>query len=293
LGVFAKVEQAPYDPILSAEAQKGFVRRLPRGEADYVDACRAYADVLYGRILEGSKSSRFLDKTPAYALIGPFLTQVFPDASFIVLTRHPAAIFSSFANSFFVGDYREAHAHNPILTRYVPALAELLRSPQAATFHLRYEDLVREPERWLRQVCDFVGVDFEAGTIAYGGGSGGEGLGDPTGVAQHAQPSTQSLDKWARELAVDAGKREFMGRLIAELNPDDLRTLGYPPDTLYEPLERIGGTRPAPRRLQLSRYRLQRWLIVRLRRLVRRRGLFRRLLERLRLACDVLLRPQV
>ena len=49
LGVWDKVDKAPYDHILAAEAQKSFVAQLPNGEQDYWDACRAYCDILYGR----------------------------------------------------------------------------------------------------------------------------------------------------------------------------------------------------------------------------------------------------
>ena len=128
LGVWDKVDKAPYDHILAAQAQRLFVSQLPRGEADYWDACRAYCDVLYGRYLEAKGTKPFcLDKTPAYALVLPFLAKIYPDAAYIVLTRHPLAIFSSFANSFFDGDYREAHTYNPIIERYVPAMSDFLR----------------------------------------------------------------------------------------------------------------------------------------------------------------------
>ena len=38
LGYYAKVDKAPYDAVLAAEAQHDFVRDLPRGEQDYIDA---------------------------------------------------------------------------------------------------------------------------------------------------------------------------------------------------------------------------------------------------------------
>ncbi len=51
LGVWAKVDKAPYDHILSAEAQKLFVEQLPNKENDYWKACRAYCEVLYSQYL--------------------------------------------------------------------------------------------------------------------------------------------------------------------------------------------------------------------------------------------------
>ena len=65
LGYYEAVDKAPYDHILAAESQRLFVDRLPGKEQDYIAACRAYCDVLYGKALEGSGKPFFLDKTPA------------------------------------------------------------------------------------------------------------------------------------------------------------------------------------------------------------------------------------
>jgi hypothetical protein len=290
LGVWEKVDKAPYDHVLAAEAQKLFVAQLPNREQDYWEACRAYCDVLYGRYLSTSDKSICLDKTPAYALILPFMMKVFPDAKYVVLTRHPLAAFSSFANSFFDGDYRRAQAYNPLLNRYVPAMAEFLRQTEVPFVHVRYEDLVQDPEMWTRRICEYVGVPFEPQMIAYGGASPREGLGDPLGVAQHDRPTTASLDKWVRELAHDVDKRRFMEEIIGRLDPADLRTLGYPLETLWQPLETAGdisGPLPKPK---LTRYRFQRKAIVLLRDQARKGGAFGRLLRKARLAVDVLLR---
>lgn len=293
LGVWDKVEKAPYDPVLAAESQKLFVSKLPNGEDDYWKACRAYCDVLYGQYMAGRDASVCLDKTPAYGLILPFMAKVFPDAKYVVLTRHPAAMFSSFANSFFDGDYETAQAYNPIVNRYVPALASFLRQTEVPNIHVRYEDLVAEPEAWFEKICDYIGIPYVADAVNYGADeknvAASEGLGDPLGVQQHARPSTASVDKWAKELAHDPGKRDFMKRIVATLDPADLETLGYPLDTLWTPLEEAGGTAP-PKPPKFSRYRLQRKLIVGLRRRARSNGLFRKVLKKARLTCDVLLR---
>lgn len=296
LGIWANVNKAPYDHILAAESQRLFVQRLPQGEKDYWDACRAYCDVLYGRYLQTSPKKICLDKTPAYALILPFLERVFPDAHYIVLTRHPAALFASYANSFFNGDYRAAHQYNPILERYVPAIGGFLRRSAVPLLHVRYEDLVTDPESWVQRICEFVGVPFEPEMIRYGGKkraeekSASQGLGDPIGVDRHDRPVTDSVEKWVGELIQDADKRAFMVDLIARLDPGDLKVWGYPAETIWEPLERATGGTFKRQRREKRFYRLQRWLIVHLRELAKHSGLFRKVLQTIRLACDVLLR---
>ena len=95
LGFYETVDKAPFDHINSAEAIRLFVSNLPRKEDDYLDALRAYSDTLYGRMLAPTGKRYFMDKTPAYALVTPFLTKLYPNAKYVVLTRHPLAIFSS------------------------------------------------------------------------------------------------------------------------------------------------------------------------------------------------------
>jgi len=293
LGPWAKVDKAPYDHILAAESQRHFIDRLPEGDADYWRACRAYCDALYGPLMEGTGKTVCLDKTPAYALVLPFMMKVYPDAKYVVLTRNPLATFSSFANSFFDGDYTAAQDHNPLLERYVPALAAVLRQTDVPCIHVRYEDLVQDPEAGMKRIYEYVGVPFEAETIDYGNRKPavdhGKGLGDPIGVQQHSRPSTASIEKWVDELAADESKRRMMQGILATLDPADLEAVGYPADTIWKPLEEAG-VRPIPKTPKLTRYRLQRKLIVRLRAFARRNDTVRGWLKKMQLACDVVLR---
>jgi hypothetical protein len=292
LGYYSKVEKAPYDAVLAAEAQRQFVADLPAGENDYLDACRAYADTLYERMLATRPGKKlFLDKTPGYALVLEFVARLYPAARYVVLTRHPLAVFSSYAESFFNGDYAEAHAYNPILERYVPAIARFLRDAPAPLHHVVYEQLVGAPEPVLAEVFAFLGIPDAPEAVEYGRERPVEkGLGDPTGVERHSRPSTGSVERWASEIANHPERLRLCREMIARLDPDDLRTWGHPIGTLWAPLERAGSARPSRTRPRLDRYRIQRMLIVRLRRLVRRSALLRRCLQTTRLAADVLLR---
>lgn len=292
LGVWDNVQKAPYDHVLAAEAQKLFIDQLPNKQQDYWDACRAYCDTLYGRYLEGGKETICLDKTPAYGLILPFMMKVFPDAKFVVLTRHPLATFSSFANSFFDGDYQVAQKYNPILNRYVPAIATFLRQNDVPYIHVKYEDLVKDPESWMEKIYGYIGVPFEKDTIDYGNKEPetAKGLGDPIGVKQHSRPTTASVKKWVEDLAADPAKLALMQEVIAQIEPEDLATCGYPADTIWKPLEELGNRTASPKKAPMNRYRLQRKLIVKLRAMAQRGGAFRKLLQKLRLTCDVLLR---
>src|SRR5256712_8718270 len=243
LGFYGSVQKAPYDPVNAEQAIHELVADLPRGEEDYLDALRAYTDTLYGRMLATAPSKRFfLDKTPAYALVLPFLTKLYPRAHFVVLTRHPLAVLSSWVESFFDGDYQVALEHNPVLARYVPALARMLRERAVPFVHVRYEELVREPEANFRRICEHLDIPFEAAAIEYGEhGDAPKGLGDPTGVAQHTRPVTSSISKWAAEIAAQPERLVLVSRLIEELGPAHLQALRYPREKIVAQLQAARG----------------------------------------------------
>jgi hypothetical protein len=292
LGYFGKVQKAPYDQNNVEQAIREIVAEIPRHETGYLDALRAYTDSIYAQLMEVAPAGKrlFLDKTPAYALVLPFLTKLYPQAKYVVLTRHPLAVLSSYVESFFGGDYRVALDHNPILQRYVPELARMVRDRPVPHVWVRYEDLVKGPEAQFRRVCDHLGVRFEERAIDYGeSGEAFEGLGDPTGVARHTRPVTSSVSKWAAEIASSPDTLAVVSQVLDELDPADLATLGYPRDRIVAQLEAARGA-PVPVRAQAPlRYAIERRLLVALRRNIHQNALGR-VLKRARFALDVLLR---
>lgn len=293
LGFYDTVDAAPYDHVQAAQAVQGFVGDLPRGELDYLDACRAYMDTLYGRMLaaRGGGKRFFLDKTPANALILPFLTKLYPRARYIVLTRHPAAVFCSYAKSFFQDDYAAAQRFNPILQRYVPAIATLLRQGSVTSMHLRYEDLVDRPLVEVERLCAFAGLAVEPQIIEYGAHSlDGRGLGDPTGVERHSTPVPDSLTAWAADLAADPEHLRFVRALIDLLDDRDLEAWGYPREKLWAAVDEAANRgRPVPPPPALDWFQVQRKILRLLRRDIAT-SRFGRVVRSIRQACDVLLR---
>lgn len=293
LGYYAKVDQAPYDPIITQLAMQELVKALPRGEPGYLEAMRALTDSLYRQLLEPSGRRMLLDKTPAYSLVLDFAAKLYPHAHFIVLTRQPMAVWSSFVESFFDGDHEAAHAHQPLLERYVPAIARFLREQPVPICHVRYEDLVRNPETEVERLCTFAGLDFEPEMIDYGKRGGAQesarGLGDPMTVAKQSRPTTASLAKWAQELTGQPGKIDQCRRILASLADEDLETWGYSRQEIEGELSGIDADGPRKPRAALTRYSLERRVVTRLRRNIHQNALGR-LVRQIRYACDVLLR---
>lgn len=289
-GYYANVDAAPYDHINAAAALRELCEELPRGEEDYLDALRAYARTIYDRIREPTGHSLFLDKTPAYGLIPKFVAKLFPRARFVVLTRHPIAIWHSQAHSFFGGDYAAALETNPLVEPYVASLGPFLRESTVKVAHLRYEDLVADPETQMRRLLETWQLDFEPNCVEYGNADHiRKSYGDPMSVEKHQRPVTDSIESWASDLKSRPNALKLAREVIARCDPLDLEAWGYPINTLWAPLDRAAGraTRPFSR---MNTYWLKRQALLGLRKQIHDGSLLENSVRRIRYYCDVLLR---
>ncbi len=125
----------------------------------------------YGRMQEWLGGRILVDKTPSYALDPAILRRAeegFEEPRYIHLIRHPLGMVHSFEEAkldqlFF------RHPH-PFSRRQLAELiwrasheniVEFLRGVPAGRQHwVRFEDLLREPEETLREICAFLGLDY-------------------------------------------------------------------------------------------------------------------------------------
>jgi hypothetical protein len=258
LGYYDKVHKAPYDHILAAEAQRLFVDRLPRKEADYVEACRAHCDTLYGRALEGSGKSLLLDATAQYLDIQPFLRRLYPEAPCVVVTRHPLVLLARIGA-------RAAH-------RAVETAAAMLRNEDTPVLRIRAEDFAAEPSAQADAACSCLEVGFDGGVAE---------------AAQVAAKGITPVESLAKEWRFSEHLAEAQ-RFVRRLAPEDLYEYGYSVEELWLPFDAPEAILPrvAPARI----IAVQRRALNRMRRRVQGSGAANRLVRKLRLACDVLLR---
>ena len=103
---------------------------------------------------------RWGDKRPAYYAFMDELDHLFPDAQFIHLIRDPRACVESLKRQEWYPD--EAA---PCLAAWVHAVRSASRSGRKLGPHryleVRYEELVSEPEKVSRQICDFLDEPFD------------------------------------------------------------------------------------------------------------------------------------
>jgi hypothetical protein len=129
----------------------------------------------------------------------------------------------------------------------------------------------------------------EYGRAEEGAPQAGRGLGDPITVNRETRPTTSSIAKWAEALRADATRLAQCREIAERLPDDDLAVWGTPGPELRKTLAELAPAGSGPPRARLTRYSLERRLLVRLRRNIHHNALGR-LVRRVRTVCDVLLR---
>ena len=166
-------------------------------------------DRLLTTALRRSGKSILVEKTPNLVFHWQQVARAWPDARFIYLLRHPAAILDSWQRARTTQTEQEAIAG---VTRYLGKLREARASAPGIT--VRYEDLTSDPVREARRLCAFLGVGFEPAMVEYGNTDHGPlvaGLGDwhekiRSGSVQDSRPVPEIvLPDRLRQLAADLG----------------------------------------------------------------------------------------
>src|SRR3954465_8395214 len=104
-----------------------------------------------------------VNKTPSDVFIVDEILRCWPDARFIYLLRHPAAIAQSRQNA---RPQDSAERNAEMLRRYAQALENARQEHPGIT--VRYEDLTADPERVTRELCEFLGVAWGSAMLDYG-----------------------------------------------------------------------------------------------------------------------------
>jgi len=169
-------------------------------------------DRILHRELAGSGKPIIADKTPNNVFITDELRACWPDARFIFLLRHPAAIAESRRN-WFKGrpEAYDEEANFDLIRRYCEALEDARQRYDGIT--VRYEELTENPDKVTHEICEFLGLEWEPSMLEYGKQEHGRyksGLGDwsdniKSGEVQKAKPPPPETPEPLRPIAVKWG----------------------------------------------------------------------------------------
>ncbi len=105
------------------------------------------------------------DKNPIYSIYPSRLVKLFPNAKFIHLNRDYRDNILSIKKVDFEAPFTGLLAWR---WRYSAKLIEKTKQKNQEKFlTLRYEDLVSDPEKELKQLCSFLGISYQANVLQY------------------------------------------------------------------------------------------------------------------------------
>lgn len=182
----------------------------------------AFLDTLYGMYARQYGAVRWGDKTPIYSSYVDLIDQMFPEAQFIHVIRDGRDVALSMLDKWGRRDFHidvYFSARNWV-RRIRQARASGGRLEAGRYYEMRYENLVQDPEKGLRPLCDFLNEPYVP-EMAQPHRLGRERIqpGDFHAPIRRP-PSTKRVGRWRREM-VPADQRLFQriaGDLLAELH---------------------------------------------------------------------------
>lgn len=197
--------QAKYGQKLNCLAKEEFVSEV--GDSGIItNAQKCYADSVYSSALRAHGRRYFLDKTPRYVHIVDQLAELYPKAKFIVLVREPAAVISSYANTWLGGDYSKLLEDDYFRFDFesgFSSLAKFSASSDNNKLVVRYEDLVCSPELEANRIFEYLSLGFDPSFLDYGAKAESSVkymFGDPSSVYNKNRPDESHAEKWVADL---------------------------------------------------------------------------------------------
>jgi hypothetical protein len=218
----------------SVDEAKALVAKHEQEHTTTHDFYRLFQELVTPQVL--------VDKSTTYALDVAVLRRAeteFEQAHFIHLMRHPCAMIASFEkirmDQFFFGwaDKQLPPARQLaelIWNVCTENITSFLREiPSERQTEVRYEEVVRDPERQMRRLCDRLGIPYAPGMIEpYSDGdrkmldgiykdSASRQVGDPN-FMKHSTIDPSLADSWQGSITVEA---------LGEMTRSLASTLGY------------------------------------------------------------------
>lgn len=213
-----------------------FVKLLP-GEREYfINAIREFVLKLYASAASGD-SEFFLDKTPRYYLIIDFLAEVFPDAKFIILLRHPLDVLSSIITTW--GGDRLHITHWAVDLFGGPFyLKEGYEKYASRSLIVKYEELVAEPDRVIKEVDAFLGLEHVDRTLQNLEWKANVGRMGDQKIKRKQTITSGSIGRWKRILSTFVRKR-YASKYVQYLGQDVLQFYGLDEKNLLREVDAL------------------------------------------------------
>ncbi len=156
-GLFTHLDHMMNGDLLKVMKNEGEAFPLKRSEL--IDWVRRAALDLIGQFGKKAGKSRWAEKTPAHVHHIAFIHEVFPDAQFIHMIRSGYEVVKSLQNMPWA-PRRIGWSTKTWVSSVQAGRAAGAKLPPGQYHELRYEQLVKEPQRALEELCAFLGETF-------------------------------------------------------------------------------------------------------------------------------------
>ncbi|MBI3796452.1 MAG: sulfotransferase [Deltaproteobacteria bacterium] len=208
----------------------------------YNRATNAFAVTVYNALLAQAGKQIFIDKTPRYYHILPWLDAVFPRALKVWLKRNPLDVIASCKENWQLGiDELTGYVNSPLSfdsTVSFVLLSSYFEESSPTKYIIRYEDLVQNPAVCIEALCKFIALPFEEGIVNYVANTAlmqilaEKPLGEKK-ILEHSRPHASSVGRWREVLTP-----EELRQILLTLGSDVFVRMGYG-DLLREAAARV------------------------------------------------------
>lgn len=213
-----------------------FLSKISNSNKLYFSAVRKFALTLYAKL--ASQDTRYvLDKTPRYYLIIDEIFNTFPDAKYIFLFRHPLAIMASVCQTFFRGNlisfkYSIDVFKGPFL------LTQGYKKYSNKSFVVHYENLVNQPEKLIKELCDYLEIEYHSTILEKFGKINIKGIMGDKKCYNSDKIFKDSIYKWKKFFATPLRKK-FAKNYLNYLGEEVISIMGYDYKSIMREIEDI------------------------------------------------------
>ena len=179
-------------------------------------------DALFRQMIAEHQASRWGDKTPLYVRHIPLIAQIFPEAQFIHVIRDGRDATLSAQKKWGLSKFWYMDNYY-LLRNWVANVSAGLRDGKKFSedqyLEVHYEQLVREPQRMLREICELLKETYDPAMLEHSQLAQQVGPG-PDGHTEVMQSiSTASVERWRTEMTLFEQKmaHQIAGSLLNEL----------------------------------------------------------------------------
>jgi hypothetical protein len=177
---------------------RAWAHRLGWTDEELDEEARAFFDRIFMRYATQHGKQRWGEKTPQHTWHVGKMARVFPDSVFIGIVRHPGAATASNMRRFG-HSVRWGTGH---MRRYLKEVARQGALRPDRMVILRYEDLVLQPERVMRELLDWLGEPWDEAVLEHHSIQGGRDHHRIEGLSKADEPiKADRITRWTGEIS--------------------------------------------------------------------------------------------